>query len=128
MRRDFQGYSRCFKGEASSFCEEEKVSMLSMFMSAVYIYLHRFSGMEDVVLGTFMGNRTNAKEKKMIGMFVSTIPMRASVQGSLTFLDFVKQVMADQMKILRHQKYPYNVLMNDLRKEMDLQDACLIFL
>ncbi|QKJ38992.1 amino acid adenylation domain-containing protein [Bacillus altitudinis] len=98
------------------FCEEEKVSMLSMFMSAVYIYLHRFSGMEDVVLGTFMGNRTNAKEKKMIGMFVSTIPMRASVQGSLTFLDFVKQVMADQMKILRHQKYPYNVLMNDLRE------------
>lgn len=52
----------------------------------------------------------------MIGMFVSTIPMRASVQGSLTFLDFVKQVMADQMKILRHQKYPYNVLMNDLRE------------
>ncbi|MDR0126245.1 non-ribosomal peptide synthetase [Bacillus zhangzhouensis] len=98
------------------FCEEQKVSMLSMFMSTVYIYLHRFSGMEDVVLGTFMGNRTNAKEKKMIGMFVSTIPMRASVHGSQTFLDFVKQVMADQMKILRHQKYPYNLLMNDLRE------------
>ncbi|MCV6900942.1 condensation domain-containing protein, partial [Escherichia coli] len=64
----------------------------------------------------FMGNRTNAKEKKMIGMFVSTIPMRASVQGSQSFLDFVKQVMADQMKILRHQKYPYNLLMNDLRE------------
>ncbi|UDB46533.1 amino acid adenylation domain-containing protein [Bacillus safensis] len=98
------------------FCEEQKVSMLSMFMSTVYIYLHRFSGMEDVVLGTFMGNRTNAKEKKMIGMFVSTTPMRASVQGSQSFLDFVKQVMADQMKILRHQKYPYNLLMNDLRE------------
>ncbi|MCY7569405.1 amino acid adenylation domain-containing protein [Bacillus safensis] len=98
------------------FCEEQKVSMLSMFMSTVYIYLHRFSGMEDVVLGTFMGNRTNAKEKKMIGMFVSTIPMRASVQGSQSFVDFVKQVMADQMKILRHQKYPYNLLMNDLRE------------
>lgn len=52
----------------------------------------------------------------MIGMFVSTIPMRASVQGSQSFLDFVKQVMADQMKILRHQKYPYNLLMNDLRE------------
>ena len=98
------------------FCEEQKVSMLSMFMSTVYIYLHRFSGMEDVVLGTFMGNRTNAKEKKMIGMFVSTIPMRASVHGSQSFVDFVKQVMADQMKILRHQKYPYNLLMNDLRE------------
>ncbi|MFB8733135.1 condensation domain-containing protein [Bacillus sp. SL00103] len=59
----------------------------------------------------------------MIGMFVSTIPMRASVQGSQSFLDFVKQVMADQMKILRHQKYPYNLLMNDLREEKDLQDA-----
>ena len=98
------------------FCEEQKVSMLSLFLSAVYVYLHRFSGVEDVVLGTFMGNRTNAKEKKMIGMFVSTIPMRASVQGSQSFLDFVKHVMADQMKVLRHQKYPYNLLMNDLRE------------
>ncbi|RAP12538.1 hypothetical protein C2W58_03447 [Bacillus pumilus] len=104
------------KEKLRTFCEEQKVSMLSMFMSTVYMYLHRFSGMEDVVLGTFMGNRTNAKEKKMIGMFVSTIPMRASVQGSQSFLDFVKQVMADQMKILRHQKYPYNLLMNDLRE------------
>nr|AHJ59492.1 nonribosomal peptide synthase subunit [Bacillus pumilus] len=104
------------KEKLRAFCEEQKVSMLSMFMSTVYMYLHRFSGMEDVVLGTFMGNRTNAKEKKMIGMFVSTIPMRVSVQGSQSFLDFVKQVMADQMKILRHQKYPYNLLMNDLRE------------
>ncbi|MER3125338.1 amino acid adenylation domain-containing protein [Bacillus pumilus] len=104
------------KEKLRAFCEEQKVSMLSMFMSTVYIYLHRFSGMEDVVLGTFMGNRTNAKEKKMIGMFVSTIPMRASVHGAQSFLGFVKQVMADQMKILRHQKYPYNLLMNDLRE------------
>ncbi|PCK23220.1 non-ribosomal peptide synthetase, partial [Bacillus pumilus] len=108
--------SESLKEKLRSFCEEQNVSMLSLFMSAVYIYLHRFSGMKDVVLGTFMGNRTNAKEKKMIGMFVSTIPMRASVQGSQPFLDFVKQVMADQMKILRHQKYPYNLLMNDLRE------------
>ncbi|MFS0655356.1 amino acid adenylation domain-containing protein, partial [Bacillus sp. 179-C3.3 HS] len=105
------------KEKLRAFCEEQKVSMLSLFLSAVYIYLHRFSGIEDVVLGTFMGNRTNAKEKKMIGMFVSTIPMRASVNGSQSFLDFVKHVMADQMKVLRHQKYPYNLLINDLREK-----------
>ncbi|WP_353853829.1 amino acid adenylation domain-containing protein [Bacillus sp. Bos-x628] len=102
------------KEKLRAFCEEQKVSMLSLFLSAVYIYLRRFSGIEDVVLGTFMGNRTNAKEKKMIGMFVSTIPMRATVHASHSFIDFVKHVMADQMKVLRHQKYPYNLLMNDL--------------
>lgn len=103
------------KEKLRAFCEEQKVSMLSMFMSTVYIYLHRFSGMEDVVLNLY-GQPDECQRKKMIGMFVSTIPMRASVQGSQTFLDFVKQVMADQMKILRHQKYPYNLLMNDLRE------------
>ncbi|MDM5296915.1 amino acid adenylation domain-containing protein [Bacillus pumilus] len=108
--------SDSLKEKLRAFCEEQKVSMLSLFLSAVYIYMHRFSGMEDVVLGTFMGNRTNAKEKKMIGMFVSTIPMRASVHGTQTFLDFAKHVMADQMRVLRHQKYPYNLLINDLRE------------
>ncbi|MBV2240536.1 hypothetical protein KQR57_01980 [Bacillus inaquosorum] len=57
-----------------SFCEANKVSVLSVFQSVLAAYLYRISGQNDVVTGTFMGNRTNAKEKQMLGMFVSTVP------------------------------------------------------
>lgn len=78
--------------------------------------MHRVTGQKDVVLGTFMGNRTNAKEKQMLGMFVSTIPMKASIEVHQDFSAFVQERMKDQLKIIRHQKYPYNLLINDLRE------------
>ena len=99
-----------------SFCEANKVSVLSVFQSVLAAYLYRVSGQNDVVTGTFMGNRTNAKEKQMLGMFVSTVPLRTNIDGGQTFLDFVKDRMKDLMKTLRHQKYPYNLLINDLRE------------
>ncbi|MEC3841991.1 surfactin non-ribosomal peptide synthetase SrfAA [Bacillus amyloliquefaciens] len=102
-------------GRIQSFCGEHKVSVLSLFQSALIAYLYKVTGRDDVVTGTFMGNRTNAKEKQMLGMFVSTVPVRTSVDGGQSFLEFVKGRMKDLMKILRHQKYPYNLLVNDLR-------------
>ncbi|WP_045926269.1 surfactin non-ribosomal peptide synthetase SrfAA [Bacillus siamensis] len=102
-------------GRIQTFCGEHKVSVLSLFQSALIAYLYKVTGRDDVVTGTFMGNRTNAKEKQMLGMFVSTVPVRTSVDGSQPFLEFVKGRMKDLMKILRHQKYPYNLLVNDLR-------------
>ncbi|QBG54733.1 non-ribosomal peptide synthetase [Bacillus amyloliquefaciens] len=102
-------------GRIQSFCGEHRVSVLSLFQSALIAYLYKVTGRDDVVTGTFMGNRTNAKEKQMLGMFVSTVPVRTSVDGGQSFLEFVKGRMKDLMKILRHQKYPYNLLVNDLR-------------
>ncbi|KIO56928.1 Long-chain-fatty-acid--CoA ligase [Bacillus subtilis] len=99
-----------------SFCEANKVSVLSVFQSLLAAYLYRVSGQNDVVTGTFMGNRTNAKEKQMLGMFVSTVPLRTNIDGGQAFSEFVKDRMKDLMKTLRHQKYPYNLLINDLRE------------
>ncbi|WP_252607192.1 lichenysin non-ribosomal peptide synthetase LicA [Bacillus paralicheniformis] len=99
-----------------TYCKEHNISVLSLFLSILHIYMHRVTGQKDVVLGTFMGNRTNAKEKQMLGMFVSTIPMKASIDVHQDFSAFVQERMKDQLKIIRHQKYPYNLLINDLRE------------
>ncbi|MDW6055829.1 lichenysin non-ribosomal peptide synthetase LicA [Bacillus paralicheniformis] len=99
-----------------TYCKEHNISVLSLFLSILHIYMHRITGQKDVVLGTFMGNRTNAKEKQMLGMFVSTIPMKASIDVHQDFSEFVQERMKDQLKIIRHQKYPYNLLINDLRE------------
>nr|AAD04757.1 lichenysin synthetase A [Bacillus licheniformis] len=99
-----------------TYCKEHNISVLSLFLSILHIYMHRITGQKDVVLGTFMGNRTNAKEKQMLGMFVLTIPMKASIDVHQDFSAFVQERMKDQLKIIRHQKYPYNLLINDLRE------------
>lgn len=99
------------------FCEEHKISELALFLALLDIYLYRVTGQSDVVVGTFVGNRTNAKEKQMLGMFVSTIPVRTYVDGDTDFLTFVRQKTRDQTATIRHQKYPYAMLVDDLRKK-----------
>ncbi|MED1738743.1 amino acid adenylation domain-containing protein [Bacillus swezeyi] len=99
-----------------AYCKDYNISVLSLFLSILHIYMHRVTGQTDVVLGTFMGNRTNAKEKQMLGMFVSTIPMKASLDAQQDFTAFLQERMKEQLKIIRHQKYPYNLLINDLRE------------
>jgi hypothetical protein len=102
--------SKLLQRDIQSFCKENNTSPLALFLSILNIYMHRVTGQDDVVVGTFMANRTNAKEKSMLGMFVSTLPVRTYVDEGMDFISFVTQRMKDQLTLLRHQKYPYNVL------------------
>ncbi|PZE20567.1 non-ribosomal peptide synthetase [Paenibacillus xerothermodurans] len=99
------------------FCKAYNVSPLSLFLSILDIYMWRATGQADVVVGTFMANRTNAKEKQMLGMFVSTVPVHTHVDANEHVAAFVNQKMKDQITIIRHQKYPYDVLVNELREK-----------
>ncbi|MGW9571720.1 amino acid adenylation domain-containing protein [Paenibacillus terrae] len=99
------------------FCVETGVSILALFLSVLHIYMYRVTGKRDQVLGTFMGNRTQPREKQMMGMFVSTIPMRCYIDEALDFMTFARQQMKEQLAVIRHQKYPYNLLVSDLRAQ-----------
>lgn len=63
-----------------------------------------------------MTNRTNAREKQMLGMFVSTVPLRFDLKENDDFLTTVRRINKTQATIIRHQKYPYNLLLQDLRE------------
>ncbi|WP_240921861.1 condensation domain-containing protein, partial [Jeotgalicoccus sp. S0W5] len=96
------------------FCEENKVSMYTLFMSSLFLYFSRTKKVEDLVIGTFFANR-KSYEKKAIGMFVSTVPFRMKLNNELDIKEFISSINKKQRKIMRHQRYPYNRLIQDLR-------------
>ncbi|SFJ92543.1 AMP-binding enzyme, partial [Paenibacillus sp. UNC496MF] len=98
------------------FCKSHSVSPFSLFLTGLFITLHKITSLEDIVLGNGYANRTQKAEKEMLGMAVSTSPIRMSIDPSLSALDFLSQVVKQQSATLRHQKYPYNLLIKDLRE------------
>lgn len=50
-------------------------------------------------------------------MFVSTLPIRMEVDPDCDVLSFVTSIGKEQLSVMRHQKYPYNLLMNELRHQ-----------
>ncbi len=98
------------------YCKKYKVSEFNFFMAVLSIYLGRVSSLDEFVIGTPILNRSNFKEKHTSGMFISVIPFKISIQD-LAFSDFVSNISKDFLSIFRHQKYPYQTLLEDIRKE-----------
>jgi len=108
-----------------AFCEERKTSPYRLVLAALYVYLARTSRNPDVVIGTAFLNRDYPGMADIVGMFVSTIPirLRTGLEADFpTLLDAIKALMAE---IRGHERYPFDILANDIR-ERDGQAAELI--
>jgi amino acid adenylation domain-containing protein/thioester reductase-like protein len=107
--------------EIHLFCKKEHLSVFMLLASVFTLYLSRVSGKEDVTLVTMVLNRSSAEEKNTMGMFISTLPVRISVNDKLRFIDFAQNVGKEWMGLLRHQRYPYDILFEELRKQHGMQ-------
>jgi surfactin family lipopeptide synthetase B len=101
--------------DINNFCKDKKVSLYNFFMSLYSLYLGRVSSLDDFVIGTPILNRTNFEQKNTMGMFISTAPLRIELNHNLSFTDFVKDVSVRTISLFRHQKYPYQYILEDLR-------------
>lgn len=99
----------------NEFCKPKKASVFNFFMGVLSIYISRVSGLNEFVIGTPILNRGNFKEKNTTGMYISTIPFKVSIKSEDLFGDFLSNISMDFLKIFRHQKYPYQYLLEDLR-------------
>ena len=108
-------YSLENSSEIADFCKNNNTSVFTFLMAIYSLYLNRISGVTDIVLGSPILNRNGIKEKKTIGLFVNTLPIKISVDGNVSFADLLKQVSDNQFSMFRHHKYPYSRLLEFLR-------------
>ena len=101
----------------NNFCRENNISTFNFFMAIFSIYIGRVSNIDDFVIGTPILNRTNFKEKHTVGMFVNTVPVRVSNLNEGSFKTLTNNFATQMMGVLRHQKYSYNTILEDLREK-----------
>lgn len=105
----------------NKYCKENRISPYVLFLTALSTYIYRIKENNDFIIGTPVLNRSNFKEKQMLGMFVSTIPMRFKIDENIKFIDLAKQISSDTMSIFRHQKYPYSKILEDVHSKTDIK-------
>ncbi len=99
-----------------SYCLSQRVSVFSLFLSALAIYINRITGKSDIIIGSPVANRTSKNTRNTCGMFVSTVPVRIQINDDLKFSEFIGVVSSEWFSALKHQKYPYDLLLQELRK------------
>lgn len=105
-----------------NFCKDNNISIFTFFMSLYLIYLSKLNNNTNPIVGTPVLNRSGIKEKHTAGMFISTIPFSFTVIPEINFLSFVKNVSTHQMSIFRHQKYPYQLLLEHVKSKFDTNE------
>lgn len=105
-----------FTNKIHEFCTNYTTNIFSIFLTTLYVYVYKMTGQRDIAIGTVYANRTTKEEKEMLGMFVSTFPLRTSLDPNIDFVTFLQHVNKEKASLLRHQKYPYDLLIQHLRK------------
>ncbi|MFD2168455.1 amino acid adenylation domain-containing protein [Tumebacillus lipolyticus] len=106
--------------------QEQKVTLQMVLLAAFQVLLHRYTGQEELVVGTPTTGRNSAKNAGLIGYFVNPVIMRADFAERQSFSAFLQQVRRTVLGALAHQEYPYPLLAQELGKDRDPSDPPLV--
>lgn len=101
----------------TAFCTKYKLSSFNFFMAIFGIYISKITNLTDFCIGTPILNRTGFKEKHTSGMFINIAALRIKLDEDISFIDFAKDIAESSLGMLRYQKYPYDMLLENLRKK-----------
>jgi amino acid adenylation domain-containing protein len=98
---------------------QEGTTPTVVLMAAFVVLLHRYSGQDDVVVGTLSANRGRAELAPLIGYFVNTLPIRADLSADPTIGELIAHLRAATVEAYAHQELPFAKLVEALRVERD---------
>ncbi|HXM55422.1 MAG TPA: amino acid adenylation domain-containing protein [Candidatus Dormibacteraeota bacterium] len=102
-----------------ALAQAERATMLATLLAAFLVVLARYTGQEDLAVGSVFGSRTRAEVAPMIGLFVNTLVLRTSAAGDPTFRELVGRANQTVLGALMHQDLPFGKLVDAIQPERD---------
>ena len=89
---------------------EEGATLFMSLLGAFEVLLFRYSGQQQICVGTGIANRTRPEVEKLIGFFVNTLVMKADLTARPSFRDLLRRVKHSALGAYTHQDLPFERL------------------
>lgn len=99
---------------------KENITLFMTLLAAFQGLLHRYTGQDDIVVGSPIANRNRGEVEGVIGFFVNTLVLRSDLSGNPTFREVLKRVRGTCLDAYAHQDMPFEKLVEELNPERDL--------
>ena len=100
-----------------ALARQEGTTLFTVMLAAFQVWLHDCTGQTDVVVSTPVANRERPEVQALLGYFLNTVPIRARLEGSLTFREVVRQVRETVLGAFDHAGLPFQKMVELAVKE-----------
>jgi amino acid adenylation domain-containing protein len=104
---------------------QEGVTLFVTLLAGLLTLLHRYTGQNDLVVGTVSANRGRAELAPLIGFLVNTLPIRCDLSGDPAFRNVLARVKEATVGAFAHQDLPFGKLVDTLKVERDASRAAV---
>jgi amino acid adenylation domain-containing protein len=102
-----------------TLADSERATLHMALLAAFAAVLHRYTGQEEMMIGSPTTGRTDAKFARVVGLFANLVALRLKVPGGADFRTLLKQVRQAVIEAQAHQGYPFSLLVERLQLQRD---------
>jgi len=99
--------------------QQERVTLFMTLLAAFQTLLYRYTGQEDIIVGTPIAGRNQVEAESLIGFFVNTLALRTYLSGNPRFQELLNRVREVALGAYAHQDLPFEKLVEELQHERD---------
>ncbi|WP_193196876.1 non-ribosomal peptide synthetase [Nostoc sp. MG11] len=105
--------------------QKSGVTLFMTLLTAYVVLLHRYSGQDDICIGSPFANRDRQELESLIGFFANTLVLRTNLTGNPSFNELLSRVREIAMDAYTHQDFPFEMLVEALQPQRDLSHTPL---
>ena len=123
---NFRGHSISFQinseltEKLKLLSQKSGVTLFMTLLAALNTLLFRYSGQDDILIGTPTANRNRQEIEPLIGFFVNTLVLRNSLEGNPTFSGLLQQARNVVLEAYANQDVPFEQVVDGLEIERSL--------
>ena len=100
--------------------QQESVTLFMLLLAAFKALLYRYTGQQDIAIGSLIANRTRAEIEGLIGFFVNTLVLRTDLAGNPSFRELLRREREVCLEAYAHQDVPFEQVVDALQPERNL--------
>ncbi|MBL4869083.1 MAG: amino acid adenylation domain-containing protein, partial [Pseudomonadales bacterium] len=100
--------------------QRQGVTLFMTLLAAYKVLLFRYSGQDDICVGTPTANRQQEELESIIGFFINTLALRTLVDGEGTFAELLSSVQQSTMAAFDHQNVPFERIVEEVTTQRDM--------
>lgn len=105
-----------------NFCKELHISPFTFILFILGIYESKVNHNDQIVISSPILNRSGVKEKHTFGLFVNNMLFKLNLNSNSSFIDAIDELNKCQFSYLRHQKYPAQSVISNIKDKFDIKE------